>query len=94
VAVAVEMNFRGATTDQYDKVLELMGLTSGNLPPGAISHWVSKTDDGLKIVDVWESREMFDRFAQEHIGPKSQQAGITEQPKMTYHDVHNHLPHD
>jgi hypothetical protein len=38
VPVAIEMNFRGATLEQYDKVIELMGLTSGNIPPGAIFH--------------------------------------------------------
>jgi hypothetical protein len=94
MAVAIEMWFRGATPAQYDEVIELMGLTGGNIPPGAIFHWVANTDDGLRIVDVWESREAFDRFADEQIGPNSQQAGITEPPEMTYRDVHNHLPHD
>ena len=93
MAVAIEMWFRGATREQYDKVIELMGLTGGNIPPGAIFHWTAVTDDGLRIVDVWESREVFDRFAEEQIGPYSQQAGITEQPEMVYRDVYNHLPH-
>src|SRR5206468_12335139 len=65
VAVAVEMDFRGATLDQYDQVIEKMGLTpGGGTPPGAISRWVAKTDDGLRVVDVWETREAFDRFAE------------------------------
>jgi hypothetical protein len=69
MAVAVEMDFRGATTQQYDQIREKMGLTpGGGTPPGAISHWVAATHDGLHIVDVWESREAFDRFAQEKIG--------------------------
>ena len=93
MAVAIEMKFSGATLDQYDQVIELMGLQSGNIPPGAISHWVSETDDGLRIVDVWESREVFDKFAQEQIGPYTAQAGITGPPEMTYRDVHNYLPH-
>jgi len=93
VPVAIEMNFKGATLEQYDKIVELMGLTSGNIPPGAIFHWTAKTDDGIRVVDVWESREVFDRFSQEQIGPFSQQAGITEPPETTYRDVHNHLPH-
>jgi len=67
--VAVEMNFGGMTLDQYDQVLEKMGLTpGGSARPGAISHWVAKTDDGIRVVDVWETREQFDRFAQERIG--------------------------
>ena len=90
--VAIEMNFRGATSDQYDRVLELMGLTSGNIPPGALFHWTAKTDDGLRVVDVWETREQFDRFAQEQMGPFTQQAGFTEPPETTYRDVYNYLP--
>jgi hypothetical protein len=34
-------------------VIEKMGLTPGGSgPPGAISHWVAKTDDGIRVVDV------------------------------------------
>jgi hypothetical protein len=47
MAVAVEMNFKGATLDQYDQVIQKMGLTPGGATaPGAISHWVAQTDDG------------------------------------------------
>ena len=92
MAVAVEMNFRGATLDQYDQVIEKMGLTpSGMTPPGAISHWVAETEDGLRVVDVWETREVFDRFAEEQIGPFTREAGITDAPEMRFYDVHTHL---
>jgi len=92
VAVAVEMNFGGATLDQYDQVMEKMGLTAGGSgPPGAISHWVAKTDDGIRVVDVWETREVFDRYAEEKIGPYTREAGFTEQPETRFYDVHNHL---
>jgi hypothetical protein len=92
MAIAVEMNFSGATTDQYDQVIEKMGLTPGGAtPPGAISHWVAKTDDGMRVVDVWESREVFDRYNQEKIGPYSQEAGITSPPETRFYEVHNFL---
>jgi hypothetical protein len=92
MAVAVEMNFRGATLDQYDQIMQKMGLTpGGSTPPGAISHWVAKTDDGIRVVDVWETREVFDKFAQEQIGPYSQEAGVTEEPELRFYDVHTYL---
>ena len=70
MAVAVEMNFKGATLDQYDQVIQKMGLTPGGAtPPGAISHWAAKTDEGLRVVDVWETKEAYDQFAAERIGP-------------------------
>ena len=94
MAVAVEMNFRGATLAQYDKVIALMGLTAGGAgPPGAVSHWAAATGDGLRVVDVWESREQYDAFAREQIGPFSQQAGVTGPPETAFYEVHNYFTH-
>ena len=90
--VAVEMNFPGATLDQYDEVIKKMGLTPGGaVPPGAISHWVAKTDDGIRVVDVWETKQGYERFAQEQIGPYSREAGFPGAPETRFYDVHNHL---
>ncbi len=92
MAVAVEMNFRGATLDQYDQVIEKMGLTPRSSgPPGAISHWVAKTDDGIRVVDVWETKEQFERFAQEQIRPYTREVGFQEEPETRFYDVHNHF---
>ncbi|MDX6399356.1 MAG: hypothetical protein QOJ43_2764 [Gaiellaceae bacterium] len=92
MAVAIELVFRGATLDQYDKVTEGMGLRPGGpAPPRALFHWVTKTDDGIRVVDVWETMEDFQRFAEEQIGPQSAAAGITEKPEMTTHEVHNYF---
>ena len=89
--VAVEMNFRGATLDQYDQVIEAMGFTAGGAgAPGGLFHWVTETDDGIRVVDVWDSKEQYERFAQEQIGPLSQQAGFAAPPEVTYHNVHNY----
>jgi hypothetical protein len=92
VAVAVEMNFPGATVEQYDRVVELMGLTPGGAgPPGAVSHWAAATADGLRVVDVWESKEQYEVFARDQIGPFSQQVGLPGPPEVTYFEVHNHF---
>ena len=90
--VAVEMEFEGATLDQYDQVMELMGLEKGGqAPPGALFHWAAETDGGLRVVDVWESREAFDRFAEEQIGPHTATAGIEAPPSMTFREVHGYV---
>ena len=92
MAVAVIMDFEGATLEQYDDVIGRMGLTPGGAtPPRAIFHWVAETDDGMRVVDVWETREAFDAFAEEQIGPHSEAAGIPNTPEMTFHEVHSHL---
>jgi hypothetical protein len=92
MAVAVEMNFKGATLDQYDQIMQKMGLTPGGAtPPGAISHWAAQTDEGLRVVDVWESQEAYDQFAAEQIGPYSAEVGITEAPEMRVYEAHSYL---
>ncbi len=89
--VAVVMDFEGGTLEQYDRVMELMGLEARGLPDGAVLHFVVQTDDGIRVTDVWETREQFEQFAAEQIGPFSQQAGIPNPPSTQYHDVHNHM---
>ncbi|MEY2452633.1 MAG: hypothetical protein QOD92_2207 [Acidimicrobiaceae bacterium] len=92
MAVAVQMDFNGATLDQYDQVIEKMGFRPDGVgAPGGLFHWVTKTDDGIRVVDVWESREQFEKFAQDEIGPISQAVGVPSPPALTFHEVHNHL---
>lgn len=92
MAVAVQMDFDGATLDQYDQVLEKMGLQpQGPGPAGAISHFAAMTDSGLRVVNVWETHEQFDQFAQEQIGPFTAEVGIAGPPRMQFFDVHNYF---
>lgn len=92
MAVGVVLEFEGATLAQYDQILEKMGLSPGGAgPPGALFHWVTQTDNGMRVTDVWQDRETFEQFAEEHIGPLSADAGITDRPQISFFDVHNHL---
>jgi hypothetical protein len=49
------------------------------------------TDSGLRVVDVWETKEQFEKFAQDQIGPFSHEAGIPAPPRMQFFDVHNYF---
>lgn len=91
MAIAVVMKFKGASLKQYDEVVDRMGFErSGAGGSGGLFHWVTQTEDGLQITDVWESKDAFERFAQEQIMPHTAAVGIT-QPKLTYYDVYNYL---
>jgi hypothetical protein len=92
MSVAVIVDFRGATLEQYDQAIQKMGFSpEGTGGPGCLFHWVTATDDGIRVTDVWESREQFEKFAQDEIGPRSQEVGFPGPPQTTFHDVHNHL---
>lgn len=93
MAVAVQLDFpAGTTLEQYDQVIEKMGFTKGGKgAPGGLFHWVTKTDHGVRVVDVWQTREQFEKFASEQIGPLSQAAGIPGPPEIKFFEVHNYL---
>ena len=92
MAVAIQMDFKGATLEQYDQVIEKMGFRpAGAGAPGGLFHWVAKTDDGIRVTDVWDTREQFEKFAQDQIGPLTQAVGIPSAPELQFFQVHNHL---
>lgn len=89
MAVGVIIDLPGATLDQYDEMIEKMGCVHGGMcAPDAMFHWVAATEDGIRAVDVWESREAFDRFAREQIVPLTQEVHMQEPPQMTFYEVH------
>ena len=92
VAVGVQVEFKGMTLEQYDEVIKRMGFEpQGAGGPGALFHWVTKTSDGIRVTDVWDNQEDFEKFAEEKIGPITQAVGIQAQPEIQYFDVHNYL---
>ncbi|HEU0023558.1 MAG TPA: hypothetical protein VFQ12_02935 [Thermoleophilaceae bacterium] len=92
MAIGVVLEFKGGTLDQYDQVIERMGLTPGGATPdGALFHWAAGTDDGIRVTDVWESRERFQEFADTQIGPHTQAVGLPGPPEITFYEVHSHL---
>jgi hypothetical protein len=69
-----------------------MGFTPGGpAAPDALFHWVTKTDTGIRVTDVWKTRDAFEAFAKEKIGPLTAQAGFEGPPQMSCYDVHNYL---
>lgn len=91
MAVAVQLDFEGATLGQYDQIIGKMGFAPrGKGGPGGLFHWVTKTQSGLRVTDVWESREAFEKFAAEQIGPISAEVGLPNPPAIQFFAVHNY----
>jgi hypothetical protein len=92
MAIAVQLDFPGGTLEQYDQVIKKMGFRPGGPgAPGGIFHWVTKTDDGIRVTDVWESREQFERFSEDQIRRRTAEVGVPGPPKVTFFEVHNYL---
>jgi hypothetical protein len=93
MTIAVIQDFDGATLEQYDRVIAQMGLTPGgkHSSPGCLFHWVAKTDDGIRVVDVWSSREEFDAFYADQVVPDALEAPFPSPPRNVFYDVHTHF---
>jgi len=92
MAIAVVMDSNGATLEQYDQVIDKMHFSPGGSgAPGGLFHWCTATQGGVRVTDVWSSREQFDAFAQEQIGPITAEVGITGPPEFTFFEVHSYL---
>jgi hypothetical protein len=92
MTVAVVYEFEGATLGQYDEILTLLGMSpKAKAEPGTLFHWVTKAKAGFQVTDVWESREAFEKFSEERVGPYAQKVGFPNTPVATFHEVHNYL---
>ena len=69
MAIGVLTEIDEGTLEQYDQVNERL-QAQGDPPAGMIVHTAgTKESGGFRIFDVWESREDFERFQEERLGP-------------------------
>ena len=91
--IGVRIDLPGATLAWYDEVIEAAGfLPGGPIPTDALSHWVAKTDDGICIIEVWESREAFKNNAKRRTGQIKDEVGFPADTAIEFFDIHNYLP--
>jgi hypothetical protein len=75
MAIAVIMDFAGATTADYDAVMEAMQIGE-HLPPGGLFHAAGDGPSGLRVRDVWETASAFEDFAGTRIRPETERLGL------------------
>ena len=90
MAIARVFDGKGWTVEQYDRLIERLaerlGLPAGRSAPGVLFHWAAPSSDGVRAVDVYESREAADRLAQEQIGPIAGELGLPAPAISEYED--------
>jgi heme-degrading monooxygenase HmoA len=92
VAIMMMFEAKGADEARYDATNEHLGIAGDDdAPDGLVSHVAGLTDDGLLIVDVWESKEKLEAFVHERLEPALAAAGI-EGDEPTILPVHAMIP--
>jgi hypothetical protein len=72
---------------QYDEAIRRLQAAGAGSPPGRLHHVCFGEGNNLKVVDIWESQEAFERFGQT-LMPIMQEIGLDPgQPQVA--PVHN-----
>jgi hypothetical protein len=56
-------------------------------PAGLILHVAGPTDEGVRIIDVWESEDAWEHFRASRLGPAIAGLGGPARPEPTFRDL-------
>jgi hypothetical protein len=68
MSVMLMLELPGMTPEIYDAINERIGFPA-KMPEGLETHIAGVEQTGMRVVDVWESEEQFERFLQGKIMP-------------------------
>ncbi len=90
MAIGMLLDFNGMEIGQYDRINEDMGLY-GNPPKGLIFHTAGRAESGVfRVLDIWESRALFDQFFEKRLLPTFKRLGISATPaRQEFFPIHN-----
>jgi hypothetical protein len=92
MAVVVVNEIEGASQDFYDQVNPKV-MPEGKLPDGCQVHIAGPTDNGWRVITVWDSDERFQQFRDETLVPALREAGGEERiaPRINTNPVYRVL---
>jgi hypothetical protein len=73
-----------ASWEQYQRLTETL---IDPAPRGLVLHVAGPTDEGFRIIAVWECREAWQRFQAETLLPAIAALGGPSRPEPTFRDV-------
>jgi hypothetical protein len=79
--IVMEMQWDELTPEQYDEVRDVVNWEN-DAPTGGVFHVASFDGGQLRVNDVWESAEDFQRFIDDRLTPGVQKVGITSEPRV------------
>jgi hypothetical protein len=87
MATVMQLHWPEATREQYDKTRVAVDL-DGDPPEGAQLHMAWFGDDGLHVVDLWDSPEAFQSYAETRLMPAVARVGIQGEPTVSMSGAH------
>lgn len=89
MAIGVITELPGGTKEHYE-ALSAKLAPNDSLPKGASLHIAGPTSDGWRVIGVWESAEVFERFLEKSLKPGVDEVGAPR-PRAQQFEVHKLL---
>ena len=83
----MSMHWPEVTREQYEAARKEVNW-EGNHPEGAKFHVAWFSDDGFRVLDLWNTPQDFERFVNDRLMPGVQKIGIQGQPKVQLSESH------
>ena len=87
MAVVLRATTPGFTAAKYDELVQKLEAAGAGSPAGRVYHVCFGETDNLRVSDIWDSREAFEKFG-ETLRPLMQDLGIAP-PEIEFFEVHN-----
>jgi hypothetical protein len=68
MSVVLMLEMPGMTPEVYEAINERIGFP-GSAPEGLLAHIAAVEEAGMRVADVWESEQQFERFLQDELLP-------------------------
>ena len=91
MAYGIVHHFPGGTKEQYEAVKDKVHPKDG-LPKGHTDHYAGTTDQGFMVMAIWDSKDSYDDFMQNTLGPALAELGdkaFPNPPSTTEMEVQN-----
>ena len=90
MAVCIIMEFAGMNAERYEALMNQLRLRGVNpaFPNGVVSNVVGFTGGSALVVNVWDSKQLFEDFLVNRLTPALGAVGGLPQPQVTAFDVY------
>ena len=88
MAVGLIFKGPGVTEAQYQQVFNKVA-PNRQLAPGALYHAAGPSEDGWCVVEIWDSKESFDRLYEAKLGAALEEANL--RGEITFFELSNEV---
>jgi hypothetical protein len=88
MTVVTTIDVYGMPNSEYRAVMDRMGVET-RPKPGIYLHITAQTDFGYRVIEIWDSQEGFEQFAERRMLPALKDLGIDRKTEITIKPLHN-----